>query len=152
VFATLVLALTLAMMAAHVGEWLLLWRLAGDSRHPPRGKQTAKQARFSLMDFLRWEALYYVVLVIFWLRHPAAVPAWAVLFLGAVHIAGWVALESRKALPRLETVANEQARSAPSSPPSGVKGEKLRRMLAGIAAFDLAEVAVLAYLAYLLWP
>ena len=103
------------------------------------------------MNFLRWEAFYYVVLVIFWLRHPDVVPAWAVLFLGAVHIAGWVALESKKTFPRLETVTNQLRGSTPSAP-GEVKGEKLHRLLAGIAVFDLAEVAVLAYLAYLLWP
>ena len=87
------------------------------------------------MNFLRLEAVYYVVLLVFWWLNREAVPAWAVLGLGAAHIAGWAALE-RKGAPKLESAGRR----------------RLRKVLAGIATFDAVEVVILAYLAWRLWP
>lgn len=98
------------------------------------------------MNFLRFEAFYYAVLVVFWLVSGGAVPGVAVFLLGAIHVLGWVALEARKSMPELEVVAALAAHN----PQAG--GTRLRRLLAGIAAFDAAEVVVLAYLVYRLWP
>jgi hypothetical protein len=89
------------------------------------------------MNFLRLEALYYVVLVVFWWLNREAAPAWAVLGLGAAHIAGWVLLEHRGA-PKLGT--------------AGRLSGRLRKVLAGIAGFDAVEVVILGYLAWRLWP
>lgn len=99
------------------------------------------------MNFLRFEAFYYVVLVVFWLVSGGAIPGVAVFLLGAIHVLGWVALEARKSIPELEVVAAMAAHN----PEAKAGGPRLRRLLAGIAAFDAAEVVVLAYLAYRLW-
>lgn len=155
-FATVVFALTLVMIAMHPGEWVLLGRLARARREgsPRGGSSSLGPARstlsrlLGLMNFLRFEALYYVVLVVFWWWSGGAVPGVAVLLLGAIHVLGWAALEARKSLPKLEVVAALAARN-PEAPAAGTR---LRRLLTGIAAFDAVEVAVLAYLAYRLWP
>ena len=138
----MVLALTLAMILVHVGEWILLGKLARATRGGPAQASWLSRA-VGLMNFLRFEALYYVVLFVFWLLNRDAVPGAAVLLLGAAHIGGWATLERKKSLPPLEEVA---ARA------SGEQGSRLRKVLGGIAAFDAVEVVVLAYLAYRLWP
>lgn len=145
-FATLVFALTLVMIALHGGEWLLLGRLARAAKSQPL-KPTPFPRLLKLMNFLRLEALYYVVLLAFWWTHRGAVPAAAVFLLGAVHVGGWAALESRKSAPQIEVVAQ----AVTHGPNAEAAGARLRRLLAGIAAFDAAEVLVLAYLAYRLW-
>lgn len=140
-FATTVFALTLAMILVHVGEWVLLGRLARATRGGPARASWLSRA-VGLMNFLRFEALYYVVLFVFWLLNRDAVPGAAVLLLGATHIGGWAALE-RKKPPALEEVAASA---------SAEQGNRLRKVLGGIAAFDAVEVIILAYLAYRLWP
>lgn len=150
-FATIVFALTLVMIAVHVGEWLLLGQLAGGSRRKA-SMRSPLTGVLGLMNFLRFEALYYVVLVAFWLASHGAVPGAAVILLGAIHVGGWAALEAKKSLPQLEAVAiiaehNPETEAGGTPEPSG-----LRRLLAGIAAFDAVEVLVLAYLVYHLWP
>jgi len=138
---TIVFALTLAMILAHAGEWVLLGRVA-------RAARTGVAVRSSLtgflglMNFLRFEAFYYVVLFAFWLFTESNVPGVAVFLLGAVHLGGWAALERKHSLPRLEEVAARAAQDA------GGAGRRLRRLLAGIAVFDAAEVLVLAFIAY----
>jgi len=141
-FATIILALTLGMILVHVGEWVLLGRLARATRGGSAQPSWLTRA-VGLMNFLRFEAFYYVVLFVFWLLNRDAVPGAAVLLLGAAHIGGWAALERKKSLPPLEEVA---ARA------SGKQGNRLRKVLGGIAAFDAVEVLILAYLAYGLWP
>ncbi|MFQ5926430.1 MAG: hypothetical protein ACE5MH_03245 [Terriglobia bacterium] len=145
-FASLVLALTLLMIGVHVGEWVRLGQLARASR-----SGTLKSSRVTrvlgLMNFLRFEAFYYVVLVVFCLTNEGAVPGVAVFLLGAIHVGGWAALEARKSLPQLEAVA-----AAAHNPQAGVRGTRVRRLLAGIAAFDAVEVLILAYFAYRLSP
>ena len=143
--ATIIFVLTLLMILAHAGEWVLLGRVA-------RAARTGEPARSSLtgflglMNFLRFEAFYYVVLFAFWLFTESNLPGVAVFLLGAVHLGGWAALERKQSLPRLEEVAARAARDA------GGAGRRLRRLLTGIAAFDAAEVLVLAFIAYRLWP
>lgn len=143
--ATAVFALTLAMILAHAGEWVLLGRVAraAGSGQPVRASLTGF---LGLMNFLRFEAFYYVVLCGFWLFTESNVPGVAVLLLGAVHLGGWAALERKRSLPRLEEVA------ARASAEPGTSGRRLRRLLLGVAAFDAAEVLVLAFIAYRLWP
>jgi hypothetical protein len=65
-FTTAVFALTLAMILVHVGEWLLLGRLAKATRGGLARASWLSRA-VGLMNFLRFEALYYVVLFVFWL-------------------------------------------------------------------------------------
>jgi len=138
-FRTIVLGLTVGMIGVHVGEWVLLGRLArGSSEEPARGLSATRV--MGLMNLLRFEAFYYVVLLAYWWLNPDVVGMPVVLGLGAVHIAGWVALERKKSLPKLEEVA---ARSG---------GGRLRKVLAGIATFDAVEVVILGYLAWRLWP
>ncbi len=141
-FATIILALTLGMILVHVDEWVLLGRLARATRGGSTQPSWLTRA-VGLMNFLRFEAFYYVVLFVFWLLNRDAVPGAAVLLLGAAHVGGWVALERKKSLPPLEEVA---ARA------SGKQGNRLRKVLRGIATFDAIEVLILAYLAYRLWP
>ena len=138
-FAWVMFGLTVAMILVHVGEWVLLGRLANASRGGP-AKSSGLTRGMGLMNFLRFEALYYVVLLGFWLLNREAVPAAAVLGLGAVHIGGWAALERKRSLPKLGEVA------------TGPSGGRLRKILAGIATFDAVEVVILAYLAWRLWP
>ena len=133
-FAWVMFGLTVVMIGVHVGEWVLLGRLANASRGGP-AKSSGLTRGMGLMNFLRFEALYYVVLLGFWLLNREAVPAAAVLGLGAVHIGGWAALERKRSLPKLEA-----------------GGGRLRKVLAGIATFDAVEVVILAYLAWRLWP
>jgi hypothetical protein len=140
-FATVVFGLTVGMIVVHVGEWVLLGRLA---RGAPAGSRLSRV--MGLMNFLRFEAFYYVVLLAFWWLNREAVPAWAVLGLGAVHLAGWAALERKKSLPRLEGAAPISTGQA------GKPSRRLRKVLAGIAGFDAVEVLILAYLAWRLWP
>lgn len=143
--ATIIFVLTLLMILAHAGEWVLLGRVARATRQasPPRPLLTGF---LGLMNFLRFEAFYYVVLFAFWLFTESNLPGVAVFLLGAVHLGGWAALERKQSLLRLEEVAAQAARDA------GGAGRRLRRLLAGIAAFDAAEVLVLAFIAYRLWP
>ncbi len=141
-FATIILALTLGMILVHVGEWVLLGRLARATRGGSARASWLTRA-VGLMNLLRFEALYYVVLFIFWLLNRDAVPGAAVLLLGAAHIGGWAALERKKLLPQLEEVASRT---------SGEQGSRMRKLLGGIAAFDAVEVLILAYLTYRLWP
>ena len=143
--ATIIFVLTLLMILAHAGEWVLLGRVARAARtgEPVRSSLTGF---LGLMNFLRFEAFYYVVLFAFWLFTESNLPGVAVFLLGAVHLGGWAALERKQSLPRLEEVAARAARDA------GGAGRRLRRLLAGIAAFDAAEVLVLAFIAYRLWP
>lgn len=143
-FATVVFALTLAMIAVHVGEWVLLGQLARALRRPPPARSPFTRA-LGLMNLLRFEAFYYMVLLAFWLAGNGAVPGVAVFLLGAVHVGGWAALEGKKSLPQLEAVATIAAHN----PEAEAGGTHLRRLLAGIAA---AEVLVLAFIAYRLWP
>ncbi|MFQ5777846.1 MAG: hypothetical protein ACE5IP_07550 [Terriglobia bacterium] len=146
-FSRIVLALTLAMIAVHVGEWILLGQLARASQR--KLLQASPFTRvLGLMNFLRFEALYYVVLVAFWLTAESAIPGVAVFLLGVVHIGGWAALEARKSMPKLEALAL----IAIHNPEAEAGGTRLRRVLAGIGAFDAVEVLVLLYLAYRLWP
>jgi len=133
-FAWVMFGLTVVMIGVHVGEWVLLGRLANASRGGP-AKSSGLTRGMGLMNFLRFEALYYVVLLGFWLLNREAVPAAAVLGLGAVHIGGWAALERKRSLPKLEA-----------------GGGRLRKVLAGIATFDAVEVVILVYLAWRLWP
>ena len=143
--ATIIFVLTLLMILAHAGEWMLLGRVARAARtgEPVRSSLTGF---LGLMNFLRFEAFYYVVLFAFWLFTESNLPGVAVFLLGAVHLGGWAALERKQSLPRLEEVAARAARDA------GGAGRRLRRLLTGIAAFDAAEVLVLAFIAYRLWP
>lgn len=146
--AALVFALTLVVIAVHVGEWILLGQMA---RASSRGRVLARSPftrLFGLMNFLRFEAFYYAVLFVFWLLAPGAVPGVAVFLLGAIHIGGWAALESKKTLPQLEAIAT----IAVQNPEAWAGGARLRGVLGGIAAFDAVEVAVLVYLADRLWP
>ncbi|OFV86249.1 MAG: hypothetical protein A2620_00030 [Acidobacteria bacterium RIFCSPHIGHO2_01_FULL_67_28] len=138
---TIVFALTLAMIAAHAGEWVLLGRVARAARTgvPVRSSLTGF---LGLMNFLRFEAFYYVALFAFWLFTESNVPGVAVFLLGAVHLGGWVALERKHSLPRLEEVA------ARATAEPGTSGRRLRQLLMGVAAFDAAEVVVLAFIAY----
>lgn len=155
-FAAVVFALTLLMIVMHPGEWLLLAQLARarPAGSPRGGTASPEPARsplrrvLGLMNFLRFEAFYYLVLVVFWLVSGGAVPGVAVFLLGAIHVLGWAALEARKSMPELEVVAALAAHN----PEAKAGGTRLRRLLAGIAAFDAAEVVVLVYLAYRLWP
>src|SRR3990170_5138364 len=109
---TIVFALTLAMIAAHAGEWVLLGRVARAARTgvPVRSSLTGF---LGLMNFLRFEAFYYVALFAFWLFTESNVPGVAVFLLGAVHLGGWVALEGKHAGPPLE----RQAAGAAAGPP-----------------------------------
>src|SRR3990167_105176 len=118
---TIVFALTLAMIAAHAGEWVLLGRVARATRQAslPRPSLTGF---LGLMNFLRFEAFYYVVLFAFWLFTESNLPGVAVFLLGAVHLGGWAALERKQSLPRLEEVAARAARDA------GGAGPRLRRL------------------------
>ncbi len=141
-FATIILALTLGMILVHLGEWVLLGRLARATRGRTAAPSWLTRA-VGLMNFLRFEAFYYVVLLVFWLLNRDAVPGVAVLLLGAAHIGGWATLERKKSQPPLEEVASRA---------SGEQGSRLRKMLGGIAAFDAIEVMILLYLAYRLWP
>lgn len=146
-FAALVLALTLVMIAVHVGEWILLGQLARGAKSPaPAGSPFTRA--LGLMNFLRFEALYYVVLLVFWLTQESGVPGLAVFLLGALHVGGWAALERKKSLPQLEAVATIAARN----PEAEAGGTRLRRLLAGIAAFDALEVLALGFIAHRLWP
>jgi len=140
-FATIVFILTLLMILAHAGEWMLLGRVARATRQgtSPRSSLTGF---LGLMNFLRFEAFYYVVLLAFWLATESNVPGLAVFLLGAIHVGGWAALERRQSLPRLEEV------TARASAEPAAAGKRLRRLLAGIAAFDAMEVLVLAFIAY----
>src|SRR3990172_1740581 len=95
-----------------------------------------------LMNFLRFEAFYYVALFAFWLFTESNVPRVAVFLLVAVHLGGWGGLRRQHSLPRLE----EGAARAPAEP--GTSGRRLRQLLMGVAAFDAAEVVVLAFIAY----
>lgn len=142
-----VFALTLVMIAVHVGEWLLLGQLASTAKQGSSPARSPFTRVFGLMNFLRFEAFYYVVLVVFWLFHSEAVPWVWVIVLGAIHVGGWAAIEGRKRLPQLEAVALVAARN----PEGQAAASRLRRVLGGIALFDAAEVAVLAYIAYRLW-
>lgn len=145
-FAWVMFGLTVVMIGVHVGEWVLLGRLANASRGGP-AKSSGLTRGMGLMNFLRFEALYYVVLLGFWLLNREAVPAAAVLGLGAVHIGGWAALERKRSLPKLREVAPISSGQA-----AGPGGGRLRKVLAGIATFDAVEVVILAYLAWRLWP
>jgi hypothetical protein len=138
---TAVFALTLAMILAHAGEWVLLGRVARAARtgEPVRSSLTGF---LGLMNFLRFEAFYYLALFAFWLFTESNVPGVAVFLLGAIHLGGWAALERKRSLPRLEEVAARAAADPATS------GRRLRRLLAGVAAFDAAEVLVLAFIAY----
>jgi hypothetical protein len=142
---TAVFALTLAMILAHAGEWVLLGRVAraAGTGRPLRSSLTGV---LGLMNFLRFEAFYYVALFAFWLFVESNVPGVAVFLLGAIHLGGWAALERKRSLPRLEEVA-ARATAEPAT-----SGRRLRRLLMGIAAFDALEVVVLAFIAYRLWP
>src|SRR3989304_4279370 len=102
--ATIVFVLTLLMIIAHAGEWVLLGRVARATRQasPPR---PSLAGFLGLMNFLRFEAFYYVVLFAFWLFTESNLPGVAVFLLGAVHLGGWAALERKHSLPRLEEVA-----------------------------------------------
>lgn len=146
-FSTVVLALTLVMIAVHVGEWVLLGQLARASRSRPLRRSPFTRV-LGLMNFLRFEAFYYVVLFGFWLANEEAVPGVMVFLLAAIHVGGWAAIETRRSMPELEAVAL----IATHNPEAEAGGTRLRRLLKGIAAFDAAEVVVLAYLAYRLWP
>src|SRR3990167_9986985 len=116
---TIVFALTLAMIAAHAGEWVLLGRVARAARTgvPVRSSLTGF---LGLMNFLRFEAFYYVALFAFWLFTESNLPGVAVFLLGAVHLGGWAALERKHSLPRLEEVAAQAAQDA------GGAGRRLR--------------------------
>jgi hypothetical protein len=143
----IIFALTLLMIAVHGGEWVLLVQLgrtANRGRPPSRSPFTRA---LGLMNFLRFEAFYYLVLVAFWLFDPGAVPGLWVFVLGAIHLGGWLAIEARKSLPQLEAVVWIAARRPDEE--GGRQG--LLRALRGIAAFDAVEVVVLAYIAYRLW-
>ncbi|MBI4467149.1 MAG: hypothetical protein HY656_06975 [Acidobacteria bacterium] len=142
-FATLVFLLTLVMILVHVGEWVLLGQLARAARQRIAPARSPFTRVLGLMNFLRFEAFYYVVLLVFWLTTESLLPGVAVFLLGAVHVGGWAALERKQSLPRLEAVATMAG---------GPEASGLRRLLAGIAAFDAAEVLVLAFIAYRLWP
>ena len=137
-FATIVFGLTVGMIGVHVGEWVLLGRLARGARGG-EAQGSALTKAMGLMNLLRFEAAYYVVLLMFWLLNREAVPAAAVLGLAAAHIGGWAALERKSSRPKLESTPGK---------PSG----RLRKVLAGIATFDAVEVVILAYLAWRLWP
>lgn len=146
-FANLVFALTLAMIAVHVGEWLLLGELMRASRgfRPARSPFTRV---LGLMNFLRFEAFYYMVLLTFWLVTGGLALGVAVFLLGVIHVGGWAAIEFKQSMPQLEAVATIAAHN----PEAEAGGARLRRLLKGIAAFDTVEVLVLAYLAYHLRP
>lgn len=143
--ATIVFGLTLLMILAHAGEWVLLARVARAARTGEQGRSSLT-GFLGLMNFLRFEAFYYVALFAFWLLTESNVPGAAVFLLGVIHVGGWAALERKHALPRLEEVA-ARATAEPAT-----SGRRLRRLLAGIAAFDFLEVLVLAFIAYRLWP
>ncbi|MFQ5663616.1 MAG: hypothetical protein ACE5HL_07285 [Terriglobia bacterium] len=146
-FATMVFALTLVMIGVHVGEWFLLGQLARASQQRPLRRSPFTRA-LGLMNFLRFEAFYYAVLLGFWLLADGAVPGAAVFVLGVIHLGGWAAIEGKKSMPQLEAIAIIAAHN----PEAEAGGTRLRRLLKGIAAFDAAEVLVLGYLAYRLWP
>jgi len=143
--ATVIFALTLLMILAHAGEWMLLGRVARATRQGTSARSSLT-GFLGLMNFLRFEAFYYIVLLAFWLATESNVPGLAVFLLGAIHVGGWAALERRQSLPRLEEVAARAAAEPAAA------GKRLRRLLAGIAAFDAMEVLVLAFIAYRLWP
>lgn len=147
-FSTPVFALTLVMIGVHAGEWLLLRQLARASRRGRAPAQSPFTRALGLMNFLRFEAFYYVVLLAFWLTGTSGLPGVAVFLLGAIHVGGWAALERKKSLPQLEAVATIAAHN----PEAEAGGTRLRGLLAGIAAFDAAEVLVLGFIAYRLWP
>lgn len=132
-FATLVFGLTVGMIGVHVGEWVLLGKMMGGSGGEP-GKGSGLSQVMGLMNLLRFEAVYYVVLLAFWWLNREVVPGWAVLSLGVAHIGGWAALERKK--PKVE----------------GAASGGLRKVLSGIAVFDAVEVVILVYLAWRLWP
>ncbi|MGH9813422.1 MAG: hypothetical protein ACRD4T_09845 [Candidatus Acidiferrales bacterium] len=137
-FATIVFGLTVGMIGVHVGEWVLLGKLARGSR----GGETTGSAltkAMGLMNLLRLEVLYYVGLLVFWLLNREAVPGAAVLGLGAAHLGGWAALERKSSRPKLEAMPGK---------PSG----RLKKVLGGIAVFDAVEILILGYLAWRLWP
>ncbi|HXE75104.1 MAG TPA: hypothetical protein VNN18_05655 [Candidatus Xenobia bacterium] len=140
-FAAIVFALTVGMILVHAGEWVLLGRLASATRGGPARASWLGRA-VELMNFLRFEVFYYVVLFVFWLLNRDAVPGAAVLLLGAAHVGGWAALERTKP-PALEELAAST---------SAEQGSRLRKVVGGIAAFDAVEVVILVYLAYRLWP
>lgn len=144
---TIILALTLVMIAVHVGEWLLLGQLARTARAGAVPRRSPFTRALGLMNFLRFEALYYLALVAFWLFYSDAVPGVWVALLGAIHIGGWAAIELRKSLPQLEAVALIAARN----PQDEGESSGLRRVLTSIALFDAAEVLILLYIAWRLW-
>lgn len=146
-FADLVLALTLLMIAVHVGEWILLGQLARATRRRSLTRSPFTRV-LGLMNFLRMEAFYYVVLFVFWLQGDTGLPGVAVFLLGAIHVGGWAAIEWKKTLPQLEAVAT----IAVHNPEAEAGGSRLRRLLKGIALFDAVEVLILAFIAYRLWP
>jgi hypothetical protein len=137
-FATIVFALTGAMILVHVGEWVLLGKMAGAAAEARPGPALRRAA--ALLNLLRLEVVYYLVLLVFWWLNRDAVPAWAVLGLGVAHLGGWAALERKKLLRKLEEGA------------AGPGGGRLRKVLAGFASFDAIEVMILLYLAGRLWP
>jgi hypothetical protein len=143
----LVWVLTLGMVALHVGEWLLLGRWARAARGAPPAPSSRRRVP-GWMNFLRLEAFYYLLLLAFWLFQETNLPGLAVFLLGAIHVGGWAALESKQALPALEALARRTAE--PSQSDSRTRG--VDRLLQGIAVFDAAEVGVLVYIAYRLWP
>ncbi|MDA2912824.1 hypothetical protein MYX77_02480 [Acidobacteriia bacterium AH_259_A11_L15] len=145
--AKIIFGFTLVMVAVHIGEWVLLGQLARASRQRPLRSSPFTRG-LGLMNFLRVEVLYYVVLIAFWLQGGTGLPGVAVFLLGAIHLGGWAALERKELLPQLEAVAL----IAVHNPEAEAGGSRLRRLLAGIAAFDFLEVLVLAFIAYRLWP
>ncbi len=146
-FADLVLAFTLLIIAVHVGEWVLLGQLARATHRRSLTRSPFTRV-LGLMNFLRLEALYYAVLFVFWLQGDTGLPGVAVFILGAIHVGGWAAIELKKSLPQLEAVAT----IAVHNPEAEAGGARLRRLLKGIAAFDAVEVLILAFIAYRLWP
>lgn len=162
-FGTIVFGLTVVMIGVHVGEWVLLGRLMsaptlsgqGTRGQPAQGSAVTRV--LGLMNLLRFEAVYYVVLLGFWWLNREAVPAWAVLSLGAAHIGGWAALER---ILRLRPPAAGFAQDLRSALPRSEKplpkvegaGRRMRKVLGGIAVFDVVEVVILGYLAWRLGP
>src|SRR3989304_3413183 len=98
--ATIIFVLTLLMILAHAGEWVLLGRV-GRAARPGEPARSSLTGFLGLMNFLRFEAFYYVVLFAFWLFTESNLPGVAVFLLGAVHLGGWAALERKHSLPRL---------------------------------------------------
>ncbi|MFQ5779005.1 MAG: hypothetical protein ACE5IP_13445 [Terriglobia bacterium] len=145
--AKIIFGFTLVMIAVHAGEWVLLGQLARASRQRPLRSSPFTRG-LGLMNFLRVEALYYVVLIAFWLQGGTGLPGAAVFLLGVIHLGGWAALERKKSLPQLEAVAL----IAVHNPEAEAGGRRLRWLLGGVAAFDFLEVVLLAYIAYRLWP